>query len=230
MPRVAGIPKRAKEVACFYPNGKKASAEYFIDGELVGRRWWNDDGQRSMEWTYRNGRQHGVWREWHDNGRLQFQSTYENGYEHGQALQWDEDGTLLGGYSMNMGTGIDLWWGCTGFPTEERHMKDGLPHGSERWWSRKNEVYDELEWSNGQLHGIHRRWTGRKLDRGFPQFHINHEKVTKREYLRAAEPDPTLPLCDPKDDSPRRTPLTPTRSSPAAYASDRKTASKLRAH
>ena len=124
---------------------------------------------------------------------------------------------------MNMGTGIDLWWGRAGYLREEHRMNDGLPHGFERWWSTKNEVYDEQQWFNGKWHGIHRRWTRRKLDRGFPQFHINNVKVTKRGYLRAAKTDPTLPPYDPKDDSPRRKRLIPTRSSPEACVSDRRT-------
>lgn len=206
MPRAAGIPKRATEVSCFYENGKKASAEYFIGKSLVGRRWWNENGQIIVEWTYRNGRAHGVWREWHENGQLLSQTQYVNGLEHGQAFQWNASGRLVGGYVMNMGTGVDLWWGSR-FPSEEHHMKDGLRHGLERWWSKRDEVHSERHWFNGRWHGIHREWTGRKLDRGFPEFHVNGAKMTKRAYLLAAETDSTLPRYDPKDDSPRREPL-----------------------
>jgi hypothetical protein len=232
MPRVAGILKRAKEVASYDADGNRESAEYFIRGQSVGRRWWYQNGQLEAESSSRDGRLHGIHREWHDNGQLLSQTQYKNGYEHGQALQWGRRGRLLGGYSMKMGTGVDLWWTpiIGRFPDEERHMKGGLRHGFERWWSKKKGVWEESHWSDGKEHGIRRRWTGRKLHRGFPQFHINDEKVTKREYLRAARTDPTLPPYDPEDDSPRRIPLTPTRPSPAACASDRETHRTLRAH
>jgi antitoxin component YwqK of YwqJK toxin-antitoxin module len=203
----SSILRTAKEVAQ-YLDGRKVSAEYFVRGELVGRRQWFVNGQLDIEWTYRNGRQHGLWREWHENGRLFSQTRYKDGYEHGQALQWNRHGRLIGGYRMNMGTGVDLWWGHGDvYPSEEHHMLEGLPHGFERWWTSRARVYSEDHWVRGERHGISRWWTGDKLDRGYPQFYILGKKVTKREYLKAAKSDATLPRYDSKDDSPRRKPV-----------------------
>ncbi|HYL74601.1 MAG TPA: hypothetical protein VEU96_10370 [Bryobacteraceae bacterium] len=206
--RIRGsIPRKAKEVA-HYLNGEKVSAEYFVRGKLVGRRSWHANGQLDIEWSYRNGHPHGLWREWHENGQLFSQTQYKNRYEHGQALQWNREGRLIGGYRLNMGTGVDLWWGYSDhYPSEEHHLLNGLPHGFERWWSSRARIYSEDHWFNGERHGISRRWTDHRLDRGYPEFYISGKRTTKREYLKAAKNDATLPAYDLKDDSPRRKPL-----------------------
>ena len=109
---------------------------------------------------------------------------------------------------MNMGTGVDLWWGHdNGYPSEERHYLKGQRHGFERWWGKKNEVWKESHFKNGLDHGVFRKWKSGKLDRGYPKFYILGKKVTKREYLKAAKSDATLQPYDPKEDSQRRKPL-----------------------
>ncbi|HXG12227.1 MAG TPA: hypothetical protein VNK04_20905 [Gemmataceae bacterium] len=40
--------------------------------------------------------------------------------------------------------------------------------------------------------------------RGFPQFYVNDVKVTRRQYFRACEKDPTLPAYRPEEDKPSR--------------------------
>ena len=200
------ITRSAKEVAEF-KNGRKASAEYFVNGKLVGRRYWHHNGQLQAEWCFSKKRIHGLWRQWHPNGQLSFQTRYKNGLEHGIARQWNERGEQIGSYQMKMGTGWDVWWGLSEeFPSETRYFLKGKPHGLEQWWRRKNEVWEECHWSDGKRHGIWRMWKSRKLDSGYPQFYLSDKKVTKRVYLMAAKKDATLPAYDPKDDSPRRTP------------------------
>jgi hypothetical protein len=101
---------------------------------------------------------------------------------------------------MVRGTGIDLWR-STNFDDrsvilrEVHYMKDGTPHGFE-WWINDDEssVYEEKHWRNGCLHGIERQWNSDgKLRRGYPKYYVDDQKVTKRQYIRAAERDPSLP-------------------------------------
>ncbi len=179
----SSIPRRAEEQA-EYLDGQKVSAEYFVDGELVGRRFWNQNGILELEQGYRNGRPYGTSRRWHENGQLMWEEPFRNGVAHGVCRQWDENGKLLGSSRMKMGTGVDLWWGDDErFPTEERYYVKGQRHGFERWWCRKND-----------------------LRRGYPRFYISGKKVTKRAYIASSRRDATLPPYVEKEDSPRRKP------------------------
>ena len=63
----------------------------------------------------------------------------------------------------------------------------------------------ESHFAEGLEHGIQRDWdsTGR-LRRGFPKYFINGEQVTKRQYLRAAKLDSSLPPFREEDNRPER--------------------------
>jgi len=204
----SSIPRRAQEEAQ-YLDGQKVSAEYFVDGELVGRRSWNLNGVLEWDQALRNGRPFGTTRRWHANGQLMWEEPFRNGLAHGVCRQWDENGKLIGSSRMKMGTGVDLWWGAERqrFPTEERSYVKGLHHGFERWWCTKNEIFQETHYHHGVEHGIFRRWASGKLERGYPKFYVLGKKVTKREYMTASKKDATLPSYVEKEDSPRRKPV-----------------------
>ncbi len=204
----SSIPRRAEEEAQ-YLDGKRVSAEYFLSGELVGRRYLHHNGVLELEQCYRNGRAYGTSRRWHENGQLMWEEPFRDGLAHGVCRQWDEDGKLLWSSRMKMGTGVDLWWGDSRqqFPTEERSYLKGQRHGFERWWCRKNEIFEELHFHNGVEHGVFRRWTSGKLRRGCPKFYVLGKKVTKRAYIAASRRNATLPPYVGKEDSPRRKPV-----------------------
>jgi antitoxin component YwqK of YwqJK toxin-antitoxin module len=204
----SSIPRRAIEKA-LYLDGKKVSAEYFLSGELVGRRYWNENGILEWDQCLRNGHPFGTFRQWHSNGQLMWEEPFRNGLAHGICRQWDENGELLGASRMKMGTGMDLWWGDSRqkFPTEERSYMKGLHHGFERWWCRKNEIFQELHYRHGVEHGVFRQWTSGKLKRGYPKFYLSGKKVTKRAYIAASNHDATLPPYLDKENSPRRKPV-----------------------
>jgi antitoxin component YwqK of YwqJK toxin-antitoxin module len=195
------IPREALEVIKKkYEAGAKEYSEYYLDNTKIASRYWYENGQAEFEIFYRDGLCHGPQRRWHVNGQLMWESFYENGEEHGTAKQWNEEGRLLGTYIMNHGTGIDHWWDDEGWLAEEHYWKDGKPHGSERWWSKKEQLSSERYWKEGELHGIWRDWNySGKLSRGYPQYYINGERVTKKKYLKATEIDPTLVKYNDKD-------------------------------
>ena len=144
-------------------------------------------------------------------GKLITAEPYSNGLSHGTVRQWSDDGKLLGTYTMEHGTGIDLWW-CEGFEggppylSEARYIKDGKWHGFE-WWLKADQksVWQERRFRADQLHGIERRWNWRgRLGRGYPRYWLNDVRVTKRQYLRACAKDPSLPPSREADNRPQR--------------------------
>ena len=181
-----------------------------LNGEVVGRRSYNEDGQLVIETPLKNGLKHGREYYWDDDGTLNLIEPYVNGKIHGTAKQYGRNGKVIGTYTIRHGTGYDIWRvededGAIHI-SEIHSLKDGLPHGYEWWVTDKPRIiYEERHWHEGQFHGIEREWNlANKLRRGFPRYWIKNERVDKRKYLRAAEDDPSLPPFRLKDNSPRR--------------------------
>ena len=181
----------------------------FLNDELVGQRAYDVEGQLVTETPIRNGRKHGRQYQW-DDGRLSLIEPYVNGKIHGTAKQYGRHGSVIGTYSLRHGTGYDIWRtesedGAIGI-SEIHSLRDGLPHGYEWWLTENSHVLShELHWHEGEYHGIEREWNlSSKLRRGYPRYWIKGDRVTKREYLRAAKTDRTLPPFRLEDNSPRR--------------------------
>lgn len=202
------IPDAAREVIQkTFEDGAKWTAYYELDGERIGFRSWDEDGNLDMEYQMRDGIMHGSFRTYWDNGLISEVAIYIHGKEHGVSKQYDHTGALIGSYTMNHGTGIDLWFERKGVLAEERHYLDGQRHGHERWWTGDNATISEEEhFHHGKAHGIFRRWNAKgKLRRGFPRYFVSGEQVTKRQYERARRTDPTLPPFLIEDNAPQRT-------------------------
>jgi antitoxin component YwqK of YwqJK toxin-antitoxin module len=208
----SSIPETAEErITRVYPDGAKQQAEYWLAGERVGMRTFFETGELEMDAGLRQDHYHGICYRWDVPGELLSATPYHEGLEHGTAYQWASDGSLLGSYTIEYGTGIDLWWcellDSTVGLSEVRYFQGGKRHGFE-WWIRSDQhsVYEESHYTEGQPHGILRQWSWRgKLRRGYPQYYIRGERVTKARYTRACQHDPTLPSFRPEDNLPART-------------------------
>lgn len=206
----SSIPKSAKEhIQERYPNQSKKKAEYRLNREVVGVRFFHEDGQPSMEWGVRKGKQHGMMYRWDVPGLLLSAEPYFQGLSHGTAKQWSDEGRLIGTYRMKYGTGIDLWWQDWSegiFLHEVHYLKNGMPHGYE-WWINDDQrtVWHELHWEAGNLHGIERMWNDNgRLKRGYPKYYVRGQQVTGRAYLNASKRDRSLPHFKVSDNQPTR--------------------------
>jgi antitoxin component YwqK of YwqJK toxin-antitoxin module len=201
------IPEAAREhIEATFEDGTRRTAFYELDGERVGFRCWHEDGSLAMEYSMRGGVMHGPFRTYWENGQVSQESTYVEGKEHGLTKQYDAEGALLGSYTMDYGTGVDLWFDRAGVLSEERHYHDGQRHGYERWWCGDNTtVWQEEHFRHGEAHGIFRQWNNKgRLRRGFPRYYVGGKQVTKRQYERARLADPTLPPVVPEEHLPNR--------------------------
>ncbi len=175
---------------------------------VVGERCYNAQGQLVQEVPLKNGKKHGREINWDDDGTLNLIEPYFEGKMHGIAKQY-QNGRLIGTYKTIHGTGYDVWRGQIGdgriFVSEIHPMSDGMIHGFQ-WRLNQDQlsVNEEKHWYKGKPHGIERDWRERKLMRGYPKYWLHGEAVTKRQYVQAAQKDPTLPPFRLKDNSPRR--------------------------
>src|SRR5215212_1903948 len=134
----SSIPEDALErVTERYWNRQKKRAEYVLKGEVVGVRYFFDTGEVEDEYALKNAVKHGVEYHWRVPGKLLSATPYIDGREHGTATQWSDDGAFIGAYTMEYGTGLDLWWQYredgSAYLSEARYVKDGDRHGFE-WW------------------------------------------------------------------------------------------------
>jgi antitoxin component YwqK of YwqJK toxin-antitoxin module len=207
----SSIPEAAQEqVTVRYPGGQKRRADYFLDGELVGCRWFFKSGDPMMETPLRDGKRHGTDYTWSASGKLRSVESFVDGRSHGVATQWDSEGNLLGSYTMEHGTGIANWWGRDDdrrrYLAAVNYCKDGAPHGAEWELLPDQMVFHERYWLHGQFHGIERMWNSQgRLRRGYPMYYVNGKRINKRQYVRACTHDPSLIPFREEDNKPERT-------------------------
>lgn len=213
--RTSGIPKNAAEVE-IRKYRQDGSLIYFrlteciLDDRVIGRRAYDSEGNLRMETPLKNGRKHGSEYTWNESGNLESVEPYVEGKLHGIAMQYGRNGKLIGTYRLVHGTGYDIWRyeredGSTGI-SEIHSLQDNLPHGFE-WWLKADQhsVWHERHWQLGQIHGIERIWNDKgRLKREYPKYWIQNQTTGKRDYLKAAEQDKTLPKYRKKDDLPQR--------------------------
>lgn len=176
--------------------------EYWLNGELVGKRSFEEDGSLAIERPFRHGKFHGRYYRWHIDAGLEYAAMYLNGKRHGNTYQWDEDGTLIGSSTFEHGTGYDLWWDRYWqankpgfFLAEVMAYKDGRQHGFQ-WWLNEDQqsVWKEMHYWEGNWHGIWRMWDHDGiLDPGYPKYFVCNNEVDRKTYVAASLKDPTLP-------------------------------------
>jgi antitoxin component YwqK of YwqJK toxin-antitoxin module len=97
----SSVPKMTQErvVSTHESNGQKKKAEYVLNGEVVGVRWFDKDGEIEAETPLKSGLIHGTQYRFdkHFDGtlRVAFAEPYRSGLAHGTARQWDGE-TLIG--------------------------------------------------------------------------------------------------------------------------------------
>ena len=113
--------------------------ECIWNGEVVGQRAYDNDGNLMRETPLRNGNKHGREYIWGLDGALESVEPYVDGQLHGLAKQYNRKGKVIGTYRFVHGSGYDIWRyerkdGSIGI-SEIFSVKDSMLHGYE-WWPR----------------------------------------------------------------------------------------------
>jgi antitoxin component YwqK of YwqJK toxin-antitoxin module len=78
----AATEKAAKDgkYESWYENGQKSEEGEYVDGKMHGR-WvaWYQNGQKEEEGEYVNGKRHGIWTFWDEDGNKENERIYFNG-------------------------------------------------------------------------------------------------------------------------------------------------------
>ena len=81
-----------------------------------------DNGQKSSEENWKDGKRNGLNLGWHENGQKDSEANYKDG----------------------MTVGLEVWWHENGQKSGELNFKDGEPI-SEKWWNSKGERVDSYK-------------------------------------------------------------------------------------
>lgn len=77
----------------FYKDGKKDMEYSYKDGKMHGVEiTFSSDGTKHKERRHKDGRPDGLWITWHRNGKKAFEGSYKNGRKEGAFVSWHEDG------------------------------------------------------------------------------------------------------------------------------------------
>jgi hypothetical protein len=165
------------------------TTECILDGEVVGKRFYDNLENLMHEEPLKNGKRHGLVYTWDETGNLTSCEPYKNGMPHGVAKQFDESGKIIGTYELNNGTGYDIWRNMREdgsiYISEIHSMKNGKKHGFELWLNEDQEtIWEEKTWLNNMLHGPDYQWElNGKLRDGYPKYWVKGKEVSKAEYL-----------------------------------------------
>ncbi len=78
----------------YHENGQKSDERTYKDGKRDGK-WteWDENGQKESEFNYKDGKEDGKWTEWYENGQKWYEATLKDG-ELIKETYWDEDGNV----------------------------------------------------------------------------------------------------------------------------------------
>lgn len=172
-----------------------------VGGRKVMRVTWEAEGKIHRTLSYdRDGRPHGLECEYREDGILIWCQQWVHGKMHGPCMMLDERGRPLAVSKFVEGRGFDVWMGgCNEGIAEIHQLADGAPHGVTRWGD-PSRPWEEEHFFEGRRHGIFRCWDDGVLEKGFPEFYVNGERVSREEYELARQNDAALPAYREQDD------------------------------
>lgn len=78
----------------FHENGTRQAVEKYLADTLLFEKRWHDNGNPSLEGTYKGNLLHGTYKEYYVNGKLKLQQEYVLGQKHGKYLSYFDNGNL----------------------------------------------------------------------------------------------------------------------------------------
>jgi len=88
---------------------------------------YSDNGQKSYETNYKNGKENGLETLWYKNGQKSYEVNYKNSNKEGLMTGWHENGqkSYEGNFKNDNNVGLHTWWDKEGNVTISETYKDG---------------------------------------------------------------------------------------------------------
>jgi antitoxin component YwqK of YwqJK toxin-antitoxin module len=153
-----------------YKNGNIKSITYHYNTrdkiEKVKNVDYYENGQRSREGSFKDGKLDGVMTSWYEKGKKKGEGTYKDGEKDGIWTKWDKnDGKVYKGKFTNLkDKNIDRsslngsYFSYFGDNIGHRNLKDGEINGLVIIWHPSGEKKLEATYKNGKEDGLYTRW------------------------------------------------------------------------
>ena len=108
----------------------------FKDGKEDGLyTWWYRNGQKKFERTFKDGKEDGLWTRWYKTGQKNSERIYKNGKSEGLHTSWYENGQKMYELTYKDGTkdGLITEWYENGHKKSELTYKDGVEISEKEW-------------------------------------------------------------------------------------------------
>ena len=167
------IPYSGKAVE-WWEDGKKSSEATFKDGRLDGKEIvWRANGQKKWYRTYKDGIKDGKWAWWYSNGQKKKEGNYKNGKEDGKKTFWYENGQkqVEGTFKNEIKDGKWTYW----YENGQKERKETYKNGEKKRWT---------EWyENGQKKSERTGW----WDGKYTEWYENGQKKVEEHYKDGEE-------------------------------------------
>jgi antitoxin component YwqK of YwqJK toxin-antitoxin module len=135
----------------YYDNGQKSVEETYWEGKLDGNvTWWHPNGNKKWERHYKEGKLDGPSTRWHKNGQKGLEENFKEGKLDGLQTGWYEngqkrgEGTFVGGKLMSA-----VEWKPNGGKCPETNLKDG--NGTRVFYHDDGTEYNRETYKDGKL-------------------------------------------------------------------------------
>jgi len=107
-------------------------------GKVVGLY---ENGEKELEGSYKDGKEHGVWTYWTENGQKRLEGTWKDGEYDGLHTVWYEDGhkSFEGNYKNGEFDGLHTVWYEDGQKKWELTYDNGKEDGLHTFWGKNDE-------------------------------------------------------------------------------------------
>lgn len=119
-------------------------------------RLFPNDNDTAEVFCFKNGKEHGEWKQFYENGQLKEQRRFENGLKVKSYISWWENGNRKAAFQFENGEyeGTFCEWNEQGALVKEMHYKNGYEEGSQKLFYDNGKVRSNYVVKNGKRIGL----------------------------------------------------------------------------
>jgi antitoxin component YwqK of YwqJK toxin-antitoxin module len=140
-----------------YDNGQIKTQYSYRDSKLYGEfKEWNEIGQLMRQKSYKHGKLEGEWKEWNENGQLKLLKSYKDGKLEGEWKEWFDNGqsSLIYNYKNGEQDGTRTEWYENGKFKQKYFRKNSKVDGEWIEWYENGQLKSQYFYIDGKREGM----------------------------------------------------------------------------
>ena len=151
-------------INCWFENGQKQIEWFFKNGAANGiLTVWNEKGQKELQSSMKNDKPDGSWVTWNEKGQIISKQNFKDGQFDGKQVNFgcsNQNCSKISEthYKNGKGDGKQTYWHENGKKSSTGYMKKGLNEGKAIGWYDNGQKRWEHYFKNGKLNGQNKFW------------------------------------------------------------------------